>query len=139
MLKNYRLMLLLLAIGLVLSMVGLAACSGENNGTTTGTTSKPTTAITNTPVDESKANITGNLVAVRVSKGAYPWELDVKIADAGDVIGFTNPLKGKQGETVTFKTLKYMLGFTLGQGVSMLITQETGPDGTYLVASEIKG
>jgi hypothetical protein len=135
MFKGYRVILPLLALIMVLSVAGLAACSGEKNGTTTGTT----TGTTNTPVVERKANVTGNLVAVRVSKGAYPWELDIKIADAGDVIGYANPLKGKSGQTITAKTLKYMLGFTIGQGVSAVIIEETGKDGTYLVASDING
>jgi hypothetical protein len=131
MFKGHRVILSFLALVMVLSVVGLAACSGGEDGTTTG--------ATNTPIAEMKANVTGNLVAVRVSKGVYPWELDIKLAEAGDVIGYANPLKGKSGEVITAKTLKYMLGFTIGQGVSAVITQETGKDGTYLVATDING
>jgi hypothetical protein len=132
MFKSYRVILPLLALILALSVVGMAACSGGK----TETTSKPPT----TPVDEKKANITGNLAAVRVSKGtSYEWEMDIKIAAAGDVIGFANPVKGTEGQTITAKTHKYMLGFTLGQGISAVITQVTDQYGTYLVVSDING
>jgi hypothetical protein len=129
--RGYRVIVPLLALIMVFSVMCLTACSGDNNETTTGTTSAA--------VEESKANITGNLVAVRVSKGDYPWELDVKIASVGDFMGYDNPVKGTEGQTITAKTQKYMLGYTIGQGVNMVITQETGADGTYLVASEIAG
>jgi hypothetical protein len=68
----------------------------------------------------------------------FRWEMDIEITTSNDVLGYANFTKDKIGQTITAKTDQYLLGFSLGQGIQCHLKLESGEQGNYYHAFDIK-
>jgi len=109
----------------------MVGCGGNGGG---GSVDKPSPPST---VEPNETIITGNLVEVRVISGDYPWELDVKVFSASDVVGRKNLIKAQVDQVITARTKQYLLGFSKGQGITCNMRVEGDEKGTYNVAWDI--
>jgi hypothetical protein len=127
--RGYKVFLPVLILSLVLPLVGVVGCAGKAN-----TEEKPSTSVS---VEPNETTITGNLVAARISSGDYPYEFDIKVYSSSEVLGKENLIKAKVDEVITAKTKKYLLGFTIGQGITCSMRVEKGEQGDFYYAWDI--
>ena len=127
--RGYKVFLPVLILSLVLPLVGVIGCAEKAT-----TEEKPSTSA---PVEPNETTITGNLVAARVSSGDYPWEFDIKVYSVSEVIGKKSLIKAEVGQVITAKTKQYLLGFTIGQGITCSMSVEKGEQGSFYYAWDI--
>jgi hypothetical protein len=127
--KGYKAFLPVLILSLVLPLLGVVGCAEK-----AATEEKPSTSA---PVEPNETTITGNLVAVRVSSGDYPWELDIKVFSVSEVLGRKNLIKAEVDQVITAKTKQYLLGFSIGQGITVSMRVEGGEQGSFYYAWDI--
>jgi hypothetical protein len=128
--KGYKAFLPVLILSLVLPLVGVIGCA-EKATTTEG---KPSTSA---PVEPNETTITGNLVAARVSSGDYPWEFDIKVYSVSDVLSKKSLIKAEVDQVITAKTKQYLLGFTIGQGITCSMSVMEGEQGSFYYAWDV--
>jgi hypothetical protein len=127
--KGYKVFLPVLILSLVLPLLGVVGCAEK--ATTEG---KPSTSAS---VASNETNVAGNLVAARVSTGDYPWEFDIKVYSVSEVTGKENLVKAEVDQVITAKTKQYLLGFTIGQGITCRMRLEEGEQGSFYYAWDI--
>jgi len=127
--KGYKAFLPVLILSLVLPLVGVIGCAEQAN-----TEEKPTTSA---PVAPNETTITGNLVAARVSSGDYPYEFDIKVYSVSEVIGRPNLIKAETDQVITAKTKQYLLGFSIGQGITCSMSVVGGEQGSFYYAWDV--
>jgi len=114
-----------LILALVLSMGSMISCGGGGGGQT------------QTGVEPNDSIVTCKLVAARVSQAGFPWEADIEIFSSTDVPGSANLTKDKVGKVITVQTTQYLLGTSLGQGLTAHVRLEKGKQGSYYYAWDI--
>jgi hypothetical protein len=106
--RFYFLMVTLVAI---ISLPGLAACSGPASPATTPSPGGGA-------VVQSDSVVTGEIKAIRQQTSGYPWEVEVLVRTSEDVGGLVNPTKDKVGQVITARTDQDMSAFKVGQVIT---------------------
>jgi hypothetical protein len=127
--KGCKAFLPVLILSLVLPLVGVIGCAEKAN-----TEGKPATSAS---VEPNETTVTGNLVAARVSSADYPYEFDIRVFAVSEVMGKANLIKAEVDQVITAKTNQYLLGFSIGQGITCSMRVEMGEQGSFYYAWDI--
>jgi hypothetical protein len=106
-----RLYFLMVALMVILSLLGLSACSSPASPATTPSPGGGA-------VVQSDSVVTGEIKAIRPETSGYPWEVDVLVRTSEDVDSLVNPTKDKVGQVITARTDQDMSTFRVGQVIT---------------------